>query len=241
MMSIHALRFVPRPVPTLAAALFMALTIGLGNWQTQRAEEKLEVQHRMERSSDLAPVMLPAVDIDIGQLAQRRVFAMGEFLPAKTLYIDNRVYQGQPGYHVVTPLRLQGSGAHVLVNRGWVAVGRDRGRLPAVVTPEGLVRIEGMAVVPPGSVYELAPDTTPGPLRQHLVLARIASELSLELQPVVLQQTSSAPDGLVRDWPKPSAGADVNRAYALQWYAMALAALVMWLVFSSKRRKAGAV
>lgn len=37
----------------------------------------------------------------------------------------------------------------------------------------------------------------------------------------VVQQTSSAADGLVRDWPAPSAGVDRHRGYAVQWYALA--------------------
>jgi surfeit locus 1 family protein len=236
MTPLRNIRFRPRLVPSVAAAVFIVITIGLGSWQTHRAEEKLKLQEKKEHFASLPPIPLPGKNFDGGEYSQRAVFVVGEFLPAMSLYIDNRIYRGQAGYHVVTPLKVQGAGDHVLVNRGWIPAGTDRSRLPVVATSAGTIKIEGIAVAPPSNAYELAPDTTPGPLRQNLVLPRIASDFRLDLRPIVLLQTSDTADGLVRDWPKPSAGADVNRAYALQWYAMALVAFVLWLALNFKQK-----
>ena len=69
----------------------------------------------------------------------------GQFLPERTLYLDNRVLQGRAGYNVVTPLQMGPDGPLVLVNRGWIAVGQTRAVLPAVPVPQGPVQVEGMA------------------------------------------------------------------------------------------------
>lgn len=37
---------------------------------------------------------------------------------------------GRAGYHVIAPLRMEGSDAVVLVNRGWIELGSDRNVLP---------------------------------------------------------------------------------------------------------------
>ena len=80
-----------------------------------------------------------------GRLLLRRVEVRGEFVPQHTVFVDNRIHQHQPGYHVATPLRIAGSQRYVLVNRGWVAGNRDRS-LPQVDTPAGEQLVQGMAV-----------------------------------------------------------------------------------------------
>lgn len=222
-------RFAPRLVPTLAAIAVFVLTLSAGNWQTRRAAEKLALQQRLDAFA-LAPVVVLGQDrVDPAAVADHRVLARGRFVAGRTLYIDNRVHRGVPGYHVVTPLHIEGGDRHVLVNRGWVAAGPDRGRLPAVATPEDAVSVEGLAIVPLAQPYELAPDASSGPLRQNLVPERVAAEMKLAMQPVVVLQTGAAPDGLMRDWPKPDAGVNTHRAYALQWYVMAVLSVAMWL------------
>ena len=53
--------------------------------------------------------------------------------------------------------------------------------------------------------------------------------MKLMIQPIVVLQTSAAGDGLVREWPKPDAGVNTHRAYALQWYVMAVLIAGSWI------------
>lgn len=228
-------RFSPRLVPTLAALVVFVLTLSAGNWQTRRAAEKLALQQRLDAFALAPPVVLGQDRVDPATVADHRVLARGRYVTGQTLYIDNRVYRGAPGYHVVTPLQIEGGDRHVLINRGWIAAGPDRGRLPVVATPAEVVSIEGVAVVPLAHPYELAPDANSGPLRQNLVPERVAAEMKLAMQPVVVLQTGKSPDGLVRDWPKPDAGVNTHRAYALQWYVMAVLAVALWLGLNLKK------
>jgi cytochrome oxidase assembly protein ShyY1 len=71
--------------------------------------------------------------------------------------------------------------------------------------------------------------------------ARVAAASGLQLQPFVLEQVS--PDGsegvLLRDWPKPDLGVDKHRGYAFQWYALALTALMFFIISGLKGGKNG--
>jgi surfeit locus 1 family protein len=163
------------------------------------------------------------------------VTARGEYVSSHSVFLDNRVHNGVAGYHVVTPFRIEGADLHVLVNRGWVAAGPRRDRLPEVVAAPGPQTIEGLAVVPSGRVYELAPDAAPGSVRQHLDIERVGAETGLRLQPLVVQLTSDAKDGLVRAWARPDAGVNTHRAYALQWYALALLTAILYVVLGFGR------
>lgn len=221
---------------TVAGAAFVALTVSLGNWQTGRAAQKQAMQDAWDRGLAARPVDLGReAKLSAEELTWRRVAARGEWDAARTIFVDNRVHGGRPGYHVATPLRLEGATRWVLVNRGWAPTGATRADLPNVPTPAGMVTVEGVAVVPPEKVFELG-DVPPGEkVWPNLVLARYANWSGLDLAPVVVQQTNDAGDGLVRDWPRPDFGIEKHKAYALQWYALAALTVILYVVLNLKR------
>lgn len=235
MFSIADYEFRPRLVMSLAAAAGIALTLALGQWQIGRAQYKENLQARYD-----ALVRQPAVNIG-GQLIEhdsvllRRVEVRGEFMPQFTVFVDNRMHQHQPGYHVATPLRIAGSQRHVLVNRGWVAGTRGR-TLPTVSTPAGEQVVQGVAIAYSERFLELSTQVAEGNIWQNLVFERYRQVTGLELQPFVIQQQSSADDGLVREWTRPDLGRNTHLAYAFQWYALSLAILIYYLVTHVKRR-----
>jgi surfeit locus 1 family protein len=227
-------RFRPGWLPSLAAAAFIVLTIALGNWQTRRAEEKLEAGRMLDEAARGPVVQVPPARVEAAGIEHRRVAARGTFVAGDTFFLDNKVMHGTVGYDVVTPLKLDNSGMHVLVNRGWIAAG-ERSRLPDVPTAEGVQTIEGAAIVPSTRFLELAPEADSGRLRQNLVLQREEKRLGLILQPFVIEQTSDAVDGLVRAWERPDLGVERDRSYALQWYSFAALAAVLYVALGFKR------
>lgn len=229
-------RFEPRTLPTLCMLVAVAVTIALGNWQTRRAAQK---QAQEWRPGD-APVVIQSGSASVEQVVGRLVRARGRFLGDQTRYLDNRVHQGAAGYHVLTPLLLAeaGPGRMVLVNRGWLPVGPTRAVLPSVPVTAGTVEVEGFAALPVEKSYSLGKASGgDGPVRQHLDLEAMRAEWGPDMQPFVLLQTSRADDGLIREWSSPASRVEVHRAYALQWYATALAAGIMWLVLQTRKRK----
>ena len=148
--------FRPGWVPSLAAAAFIALTVALGDWQTRRAEEKVAAGRRIDEAARGPLLALPSSRVDVAVLESRRVSVRGTFDARGTLFLDNKILHGIPGYQILTPIRPENGGIPVLVNRGWVAAG-DRSSLPVVPTPAGVQTIEGEAVVPSARFLELAP------------------------------------------------------------------------------------
>ena len=203
--------FRPRLWALALGAAACAAGIALGNWQSGRADEKRALGARLER-----------------------VALRGEFAPQHTVYLDNKTRRGKAGYEIVTPLRISGSAAHVLVNRGWIEAGGTREVLPEVRTPAGEVRIEGLALPRLERVMSLGRSPT-GRLRQNLDIAAYAAETGLQFQPRVIEQRSDSGDGLARDWPPHDAGVEKHQAYALQWYSLAALAVVLGVVFSFRR------
>jgi len=227
--------FAPTLWPTLAALFFLVLTLWLGNWQSERAETKRALQARYDAAVREAPIHVGNTLLDRDSVLYRKLEVEGVFDDAHTILLDNRVMDGVAGYHVLTPLQIDGGSRAVLVNRGWVAGGRTRDRVPAPPTPAGVVRLEGMAVDPHTRYVELAPTAPQGRVWQNLDFARYAATTGLRLQPVLLLQTSSAADGLQRSWPRPDSGVNTHVSYAFQWYSLAATLTVLWLIMNVRR------
>ena len=232
--------FRPRTIPTVATVAFVALAIALGNWQRHRAAEKDALAAQFEAAAGETPVELPARDDVALALRFRAVTATGEYDAGRQILIDNKVRAGHPGFDVVAPLRLEGSGRYVLVDRGWIAQGASRRELPRVPLPAGPVRVAGRVNLPPQRYLELARERAPGILWENLDVRRIASATGLDLLPVVIEQTGSPepPDGLVRDWPAPDFGSAQHVSYMLQWYAFGAIAAILWLGLNWRTREA---
>lgn len=220
------------PVPLLAGVLVAALTFQLGNWQVRRAGEKEALQARIERLSHEAPT--PYAGATVPEEWQR-LAVRGRWLAERALFIDNRVHAGRAGYHLVMPLAVSGSDQVLLVNRGWVPVGADRTRLPVVVSAKGEVELAGAVRMPEDEPFSLSAKQVEGAVWQNIDLPAIAGRTGLKLAPFVLQQTSTAEDGLLRDWPRPDAGIDRHKGYALQWYGLSALAVVLMAIHIFRR------
>lgn len=228
-------------VVTLAAAAGIAATAGLGAWQWGRAQEKLALHAAIDSRKTLPPLDERAL-LDRERLAgrvHRPVVLRGTWLAQHTVFLDNRQMAGKPGFHVVTPLQLEG-GPAVAVIRGWAPRNFiDREQLPPVQTSPGVIDLRGRMAPPPAKLYEFS-GAPSGRIRQNLDLAQWRAETGLALLDLAVQQTGGPSEGLVRDWPEAASGADKNYGYAFQWWALSslIAILYVWFQFIVPRRKA---
>ena len=228
----------------VAAAASIALTVSLGNWQLRRADEKLALQAAWDRAEQAVP--MPVAGTDVATVASSlplRVRLRGRFLSAHEIWLDNRQMDSQAGLMLVAPLQLA-DGAVVLVNRGFARRDpRDRTRLPKVARPNDEVIIEGLAVAQTVRVLQLgenAPVGVGGPVVwQNLDYDAFERASGLAVARWVVQQTNRADDGLLRNWPRLSAGVEKHHGYALQWFALAalITALTAFFGLRALRRR----
>jgi surfeit locus 1 family protein len=231
-------------VVLIAALVAAAGTARLGLWQLDRAEQKLQIQARLDERRALPPLQGDALPTSAGEVPaaqDRAALLRGRWLPEHTVYLDNRQIEGRPGFYPVTPLQLA-DGSAVLVQRGWLPRDlQERTRIAPYTTPAGEVQIQGRIAPQVPRLYEFDAVAS-GPIRQNLDLGDFARETRLVLRPWVLIQddmAGSPPDGLLRQWPAPATGVAKHHGYAFQWFALSalVIGLYVWFQLIRPRRQ----
>lgn len=210
--------------------LLVALGLFLGLWQWERADDKRKYLARL----DAAPTLeAPSASPPEGTHLTLR----GHYLPDLTLFLDNRTHEGRLGVAVLTPLQTH-DGRLWLVQRGFHPTGPTR-ETPEVETPEGEVVVEGR--------WQAAGASTPlfGPNREGSRLQRIelvSWEGQIDFAHPGWMHLERG-DGLLVPWWQPSVvPPSRHMGYAVQWWGLALAALIVMVLggrrLASDRRRA---
>ena len=211
----------------------LGLLLRLGFWQLDRAAYKDALDASFQRAEDAAPVpprSLLGAGTAEDQWRYRKVSLEGVAGAGRQYLLDNRTHRGRAGYHVLTVVMEGGRG--VIVNRGWAPANPDRSKLPALPVESAAARYSGRLVPPPRPGLLLG-DAGYGGDRWPRVVQRVeldtmSKELGVELMPAVVLLDPAHPACLVCQW-KPGGGvsADRHRGYALQWFSLAVALVVL--------------
>ena len=210
-----------RPILILLLVLTCLAMAGLQYWRAATRGERFE---REQAALLSAPVSLSAQQREREALIDRAAIARGRWRAEKTLFLDNKIHHGRPGYHVLTPLQLSGSEVVVLVNRGWIAAPRLRSDVPSVPTANGEVEVSGVTRSFETRIFELKETPPQGSVWQHMREADYRRHSGLDALPVLLLQTGAGSDGLIRDWGSAENPAAKHHGYMAMWLIFALMA-----------------
>lgn len=230
--------FRPRLWPTLATLILLPVLLRLGFWQMDRAQEKREIERRYAEQQARPAVELFRLD-PTGEIEYRRVRISGQFDDDRQILLDNQVHQKRAGYHVLTPLKLGESERHILVNRGWVDGGLQRDSLPGFATPQHEVELTGRLKQPsePGlKLGEQSYTDRQWPLVvQWLDVQELEEQTGYKLYPYIMQLGDKEPHGFVRDWKIVSSSPEKSTSYAVQWFTLALALVLIFIFVNSRK------
>jgi len=212
----------------------------LGRWQQNRAEEKELIVVTSQERATKTPQPLPIDQIAYESLRYLPVFVEGEYDGQHQFLLDNQVKNHQVGYNVFTPVKIAGREKSILVDRGWVAQGLTRQLPPAVDIEDTQVRVTGALYVPYGKGFRLG-GLDDGEFLwprviQFLDFEMMSDRLGYELLPAVIRLSAEAEHGFLREWNVVNMGPKRHYGYAVQWYALALAMLVIILILALKKR-----
>ena len=219
-----------RPPGIWLAATFILIVvialISLGFWQLQRmAQKQQRLDSITEKQQKETVGLLTALQLNDPRDVD--VNFTGNVDNQHLILVDNQVVDSQVGFDVIAPV-LTNVG-WILVNFGWVAAPNLTRTLPIVEVAAGESHLRGKISEPslnpfvrdPASVNQTFPA-----LVQQVSIPRIQQMLDRKLQPYVIELTGEDSVFLRRYTPVVMPP-EKHLGYAIQWFALAVAAVVV--------------
>ena len=231
------------------ALLAIAAFYSLGTWQLGRGKQKeamLAAAQQVLAQRD-NPMPLAAASDSAHRAGYGWAAGSGGFVSAPAVLLDNQTRDGRVGVRVYRAFQPS-TGTPLLVELGWLPLPADR-QLPTVPLPAGTQTLRGLLTAPPspGLVSAKAAYQADGTLLvAALDLQQLAPALQLDaLAPRVLKldpdlSLDDLPLGYARDLEilPNTLPPERHLGYAVQWFGLALAVLVIALVLTWRARKA---
>jgi cytochrome oxidase assembly protein ShyY1 len=210
----------------LLAAIFAAACVFLGRWQMDRRAETLAEINRVVTNYSATPISFDQAREEFSALDPAKEWTQvelkGTYDVAGQRVVRNRPLNGQPGYEVVVPFKLD-AGQTVIIDRGWLPIGnRNPGSPDSVPAPpsgpvtavvrlkHGEPRLDRGA--PEGQLASIDLPTYADQL-PYPVLTGAYGQLASE---------SPAPADSPVPFPKPATEEGTHLSYSLQWFAFGI-------------------
>ena len=214
----------------------IALCLVLGLWQIDRGNEKSDIYRSYMKGlldepksfnqlSD-KPIQLTSVIIKKSKF---------QSLPDKHFLLDNKVFEREAGYEVLSPILVDNK--TMLVNRGWVT-NYDRQRLPDILNLNNNNDLVGY-IYYYGEAYELEKQSYSSDfpmILQNIKINEISSVLGKDMLPYILILSKSDNDNyLVQSKYKKNPELK-HYMYAGQWFLFAIIGFVFMLILLRRDR-----
>lgn len=222
------------------ALTLIILFINFGLWQLRRLETRQGYNALLETrlAEEPAPLdrLLERFDAsaspsDEDAVAYRRVSVTGRYDPEREVLLRSRALDGQPGYHILTPLLLEDDRA-LLIDRGWVPYELDDPPIVQAAPPEGEVTLTGILFPEqPQPTGRLGARDPPGNLDATFWIdtERLEEQLPYRLEPLYVELASQTPAQTGR-LPVPPSPPELSSGphlgYAVQWFSFALTGIL---------------
>jgi surfeit locus 1 family protein len=234
----------PRPVPlvqlpralvgrrwwwtTLLVILGIAFLARLGFWQLDRLDQRRARNAEFVQQASATPLLLTGrlLPEEVEELRDRPAQVEGQYDYLQQIVLKEQSWQGRPGVHLVTPLRIAGSQAAVLVDRGWI---------PAAELAAGdLSRFNEEIEQPVAGVIQLSQTLSGGRISvveepqqewYRIDIEAIQRQMPYELLPVYLllspDDDSEQSELPYRMWADIDLSEGPHLSYAVQWFIFA--------------------
>jgi len=226
-----------RIVPPLAAVLLIGIFALLGNWQLNRAAEKVALAATFESETPYKRIS-GAEEV----MPFERIEAGGRFIPQQQILIDNIIRHARVGYFVITALEYAPGQPLLIVNRGWIEKPRDATSLVDIAVGGDWRTLKGRAGHLPRvgirSGEPFAGDDRWPRVAVYPTLDDVSVQLGRQVLPYVLLLDAESDNGFLRDWRPRQANPMMHYGYAFQWFALSLTVLAISIwQFRAKRAR----
>ena len=212
---------------TLAAVIIIGACLYAASWQFDRGQSQANINRIISENLVLEEITSSQLaNLNPVESQWRAVSIQGEFDSSKQELVRNRYFEGKFGFEVLTLFQAT-TGENFWVDRGWVAAGANAATPPEVENPpQGLIEISA----------RIRSENLSRQLQGSFFVTKVANvkpESITSLQGVTAQpyylDLLPSKDGAIQPLTQielPELTNGPHFAYALQWLAFAVLALV---------------
>ena len=218
--------------PTFFTIPAVILLLALGGWQLSRLKEKTELISQFEQRSKPPALEINQISNPIEAFEFQRIGVTGKFLHQSEIYLTGRTFEGNAGFHVVTPFVTPDK--IILINRGWVSEAyrkpstRPFSLIEDEIYLEGILRLPGEKgyFVPEnepekGFWFTLKPDQIANYLNQKDIIRNFYIDIIRTGDVITLPIAAEI-------------NIDIRNShfnYAMTWFGLALALICVYFAF----------
>jgi surfeit locus 1 family protein len=223
---------------SLLCLFLFGLCITLGVWQLHRYEYKKILLTTWQKRLNDVPKPFEEI-IKKNNLAFQAVKVKGNYMNINTVLIENHFYHGQPGYEILTPLKISNDEKWIWIDRGWI-VKPQTGTIPFIPPVDGEQEITGHIKIQDEYQFILGkniynPDNLPL-IVQRIDINEFSQVMHQSFYPFVLRLNANEPNGYIRDWTIVTVTPARHVMYAIQWFAFALILLIGYFCFCCEEK-----
>jgi len=218
------------------AIIFVPITISLGFWQLDRAQEKTEIIANYDELLTSEPINLNAKST---YKNWQPVTTMGRFKDT-VIFEDNAILNGRAGFKIYH-LFENGDGSYVFVHRGFIERNMIKNNLPQIDMPKGKQSLKGSVLIKQDNSFVQDIEESDARIVQEFNIERLINKFPIlkdrYLHPFLLNLDIRDKNKFLAIEKPVNMKASKHIGYAIQWFGLCLALII--LTIYAYRRKDG--
>ncbi len=236
-----SIQFRPILWPTIFSIISFLVLISLGTWQVKRLIWKNNIISNYIEKFEKNKILYDKTFKYDRTQEFRRVLIKGKFLNNKETLIIGKTFEGNAGFHIVTPI-LTNENKVVLINRGWISEklklkkSRPFTIIEEEVTVDGIIRkpqIRGYFVPENDKKGNFWFTIKPIEIKEARKLNKYDFEENFFVDSIRNKKIKTLPIAALG---KPNFR-NQHLSYAITWYSLALTLVIIYFIFHIKEKR----
>jgi cytochrome oxidase assembly protein ShyY1 len=218
------------------AIIFVPITISLGFWQLDRAQEKKEIIANYDELLTSEPTKL---NTKSAYKNWQPITTMGRFKDT-VIFEDNAILSGRAGFKIYH-LFENGDGSYVFVHRGFIERNMIKNNLPLIDKPKGKQSLKGSILIKQDNSFVQDIEESDGRIIQEFNIERLINKFPIlkdrYLHPFLFNLDIRDKNKFLAIEKPVNMAASKHIGYAIQWFGLCIALII--LTIYAYRRKDG--
>ena len=216
------------------AIIFVPITISLGFWQLDRAEEKREIIANYDELLTSEPINLNVKTI---YKNWQPITTIGRFKDI-VIFEDNAILSGRAGFKIYH-LFENGDGSYVFVHRGFIERNMVKNNLPLINTPKGKQSLEGSVLIKEDNSFVQDIEESDARIIQEFNIERLINKFPIlkdrYLHPFLFNLDIRDNKKFLAIEKPVNMAASKHIGYAIQWFGLCIA-LITLTIYAFRRK-----